>query len=100
MVMYGVYNSDILGDLINTVHQLHNKTTWNERLFAGQIKDWYHWYLTSRGINHYAINSVLFLTTIREKYVKMYERFLNQYSHVIRVLSKGYLLVTLLSPSN
>ena len=48
MVMYDVYNSDTLEDLINTVHKLHSKTTWNERLFAGQIKDWYHWYLTSR----------------------------------------------------
>ena len=102
MVMYGVYNSDTLEDLINTVHKLHNKTTWNERLFAGQIKDWYHWYLTSRGVNQYAINSVLFLTTVREKYAKMYERFLNQlkqYSQAIRVLSKGYLPITLLSPS-
>ena len=75
MVMYGVYNSDILEDLINTVHKLHNKTTWNERLFAGQIQDWYHWYLTSRGVNQYVINSLLFLTTVREKYMKMYEIF-------------------------
>ena len=30
MVMYDVYNSDTLEDLINTVHKLHNKTTWNE----------------------------------------------------------------------
>ena len=78
MVMYGVYNSDTLEDLIKTVHKLHNTSTWNERLFAGQIKDWYNWYLTTKGINHYAIHSILFLTTVREKYVKMYERFLNQ----------------------
>ena len=50
VVMYGVYNSDTLEDLINTVHKLHNRTTWNEKLFAGQIKDWYHWYLTYQGI--------------------------------------------------
>ena len=67
MVMYGIYNSDTLEDLINTVHRLHNQSTWNERLFAGQIKDWYHWYLSSRGVNHYAVNSLLFLTTAREK---------------------------------
>ena len=35
MVMYGVYNSDTLEDLIDTVHKLHNKSTWNEKLFAG-----------------------------------------------------------------
>ena len=31
MVMYGVYNSDTLEELIKTVHKLHNLTTWNER---------------------------------------------------------------------
>ena len=58
--------------------------------------------MTTRGINQYAINSILFLTTVREKYVKMYERFLNQlkqYAQAIRVLSKGYLPISLLSPS-
>ena len=35
--MYGVYNSDTLEDLIDTVHKLHNRTTWNEKLFSGQI---------------------------------------------------------------
>ena len=77
MVTFGVYNSDTLEDLIKTVHKLYNTTTWNEKLFSSQIKDWYNWYLITRGINHYAINSILFLTTVREKYVKMYERFLN-----------------------
>ena len=47
MVMYGVYNSYTLEDLIKTVHKLHNTTTWYEKLFSGQIKDWYHWYLTT-----------------------------------------------------
>ena len=50
-------------------------------------------------MQHYAINSLLFLTTVRGK---MYKRFLNQlrqYSQAIRVLSKGYLPITLLSPS-
>ena len=102
MVMYGICNSDTLEDLIKTVHKLHNTTTWNEKLFSGQIKDWYSWYLTTRGINQYAVNSILFFTTVREKYVKMYERFLNQlkqYAQAIRVLSKGYLPISLLSPS-
>ena len=78
MVMYVVYNSDTLEDLIDTVHKLHNRTTWNEKLFSGQINNWYKYYLSSVGIQHYAINSLLFLTTVREKYVKMYERFLHQ----------------------
>ena len=103
MFMHGVYNSNTLEDLIDTVHKLHNRTTWNEKLFSGQINNWYKYYSSSKGIQHSAINSLLFLATVREKYVKMYKRFLNQlrqYSQAIRVFSKGYLPITLLSPSN
>ena len=42
------------------------------------------------------------MTRAREKYVKMYERFINQlgeYTQVIRILSKGYLPISLLPPS-
>ena len=42
-----------------------------------------------KGVGHYAINSLLYLTTAREKYVKIYERFINQlkmYAKVIRIL--------------
>ena len=42
------------------------------------------------------------MTTVREKYVKMYERFIEElklYSKAIGVLSKGYLLISLLLPS-
>ena len=102
MVMYGMYNSDTLEDLIDTVHKLHNRTTWNEKLLSGQIDNWYNYYSSSSGMQHYAIKSLLFLTTVRERDVKMYKRFLNQlrqYSQAIRVLSKGYLPITLLSPS-
>ena len=49
-----------------------------------------------------AINPLLFLTTARANYVKMYERFIDQlkmYSQAIRILSKGYLPISLLPPS-
>ena len=84
------------------MHKLHNQTTWNEKLFAGKIDDWYCWYLSEIGVGHYAINSLLFLTTAREKYVTMYERFIYQlkvYARVIRIFSKGYLPISLLLPS-
>ena len=102
MVMYGIYNSDTLETLIDSVHRLHNQITWNEKLFAGKIDDWYCWCLSEK-VGHYAINSLLFLTTAREKYVKMHERFINQikmYAKVIRILSKDYLPISLLLPSN
>ena len=99
MIMYGVYNSDILTNLIDTVHRMQNFTTWNEKTFAGKLHDWMEIYSQDKGMHNYAINSVLFLTTVREKYVKIYERFIEElklYSIAIRVLSKGYLPISLL----
>ena len=49
-----------------------------------------------------SIDAILFLTTVKEKYVRMYEKFiaeLRSYSKAIRVLSKGYLPITLITPS-
>ena len=102
MIMYGVYNSDMLTDLIDTVQRMQNFTTWNEKTFAGKLHDWMELYAQDEGMHNYAINSILFLTSIREKYVKMYQRFIEElklYSKVIRVLSKGYLPISLLPPS-
>ena len=101
MIMYGVYNSDTLTDLIDTVHRMHSMSTWRERTFAGKLNQWLELYLHQEGICHYTINLILFLTLFREKYVKMHERFLEQlkmHSKVIRILSKGYFLITLLTP--
>ena len=35
MIMYGVYHSDTLTDLMDTEHRMQNFTTWNEKTFAG-----------------------------------------------------------------
>ena len=89
MVMYGIHNLDTLEKLINTVHKMHNKTTRNEKLFDAKLDNWYHWYLSKDGVGHYAINSLLFISAMREKYIKMYERFICQllmYAKVIRIL--------------
>ena len=102
MIMYGVYNSDTLTDLIDTVHRIQNFTTWNKKTFTRKLHDWRELYTQDKGVCNYAINSVLFLMTIRKKYVKMYERFLEElklYSRAIRDLSKGYLSISLLPPS-
>ena len=72
------------------------------RTFAGKLNQMYQLYLNEEGMHNFAISSVLFLTTIREKYVKMYERFIEElktYSKVIQILSKGYLPICLLPPS-
>ena len=73
MIMYGIYNSDTLEQLIETVYCMHNMTTWNEKILANRIHVWFEWSLSKDGVDHYAINSVLFLTSIREKCIKMYD---------------------------
>ena len=100
--MYGVYNSDTLKDLIDTVHRMENFTTCNEKTFTGKLHDGMELYLQDEGVHNYAINSILLLTTVRKKYVRMYKRFIKElklYSRAIRVLSKGYLPISLLPPS-
>ena len=102
MIMYGIYNSGTLTDLVDTVHRMQNFTTWNEKTFAGELHDWMELYTPDEGMCNYAINSILFLTTVREKYEKCTKDLLRNsrlYSKAIRVLSKGYLPISLLPPS-
>ena len=92
VIMYGIYNSDTLAQSIETVHRIHNTTSWQERTFVRKINQWFELYLHQDRVGHYAINSVLFLATIKEMYAKMYERFLEQfkvYIKAIRILSKA-----------
>ena len=101
-IMYGVYNIDTLKKLIQMVHKMNNRSVWYERLYAGQVNKWFEMCLASQGANYYAIHLLLYLQTIQEKYIKMYEIFVNQlkeYSHAIRILLKGYLPISLLPPS-
>ena len=102
MIMYGIYNSNTLAALIKTVQNMQNITPWKEKTFAGKLTQIYQFYLNEEGVHNFAINSLLFLTTAREKYVKIYERFIEElktYSKVIRILSKGYLPMYFLPPS-
>ena len=102
MIMCGVYNIDTLEKLIQIVHKMNNRSIWYERLYAGYVNRWFEMYSASQGPNYYAIHSLLYLRTIQEKYIKMYERFVNQlkdYLKAIRILSKGYLPISLLPPS-
>ena len=102
MIMYGIYNVDTLEKLIQMVHKMNTKLVWFERLYARHVNKWFEMYTASQGANYYAIHSLLYLRTIQEKYIKMYERFVNQlkeYSQAIRILSKGYLPISLLPPS-
>ena len=74
MIMYSKYNSDTLTNLIGMVHGMHNLTSVNERLFVGRVNEWLKQQLTCYNDEHsYSITTLLFLRTINEKYVRMYE---------------------------
>ena len=60
------------------MYHMHNKTMWNENLFLYKLNHWYQWHLSNEGAVHYAINSIVYTMTLREKYIKMYESFINQ----------------------
>ena len=103
MIMYGKYTSDTLMELVKTVHQMQNVTTWKEKIFVSEMSKWLkHKLADIHNEFDYSIDAVLFLTTVKEKHVRMYEKFiaeLKSYSKAIRILSKGYLPITLITPS-
>ena len=58
-------------------------------------------YAHSLGLHHYSINLLLHLRTIQDKYIALYRELITQlciYASAIRVLVKGYLPNTLITP--
>ena len=103
MVMYSFYNAETLEKLFNTGHHLHNITSPNEKLFAGQQGTTFlqSIYANAQGIQHYSINSLLYLRTVKEKYVLLYKEFITQlyiYANGIRILAKGYVPISTITP--
>ena len=50
---------------------------------------------------HYAVNSMLYLCTIIDKYIEIYNGFISQlcmYTKAVRILAKGYLPISLVTP--
>ena len=67
MIKYGLYNTETVKKIVNIIQNMHNKTTWNEKLFPARLDNWY---LSVHGAVHYAINYILYLNTSKEKYMK------------------------------
>ena len=86
--MYGVYNT------------LHSRQSMCKKLFAGQIIKAYRYHSQmhgDHGIQHYAINSMPCLRTIRDKYIKLCNEFISQlhnYAKAFRILAKGHLPIS------
>ena len=103
MLIYCIYNVETLEKLITTVHNIHNTTSSHDRLFAVQYSPpiFRTLYVHSLGIHHYSINSLLYLRTIQDKYIALYRELIAQlhiYASAIRILAKGYLPNTLITP--
>ena len=79
MIMYGKYNSVTLMKLVNTVYQMQNVTIWKEKIFVSEMNKWLKHKLENiHNQFDYLMDAVLFLTTIKEKYIRMYEKFINE----------------------
>ena len=102
--MYGIYNAETLENLINTVQEIHNVTSSHDKLFAGEHNPTIFrlLYTDALGIQQYAFNSFLFQRVVQDKYISLYKELITQlrtYVSAIRVLMKGYLPTTLITPS-
>ena len=106
MVMYEIYNAETLENLVKKVHTLHSRQTLYKNLFAGRTSAAYESYSQmhgSCGIQHYAVTSMLYLRTIKDKYIEIYKEFISQlciYAKAVRILVKGYLPISLIKPLN
>ena len=103
MLMYGIYNAEMLEKLIKTVHEIHNRTSSYDKLFAGKHNHsvFRILYAHSLGLQHYSTNSFLYLRIIQDKYISMYRELITQlhtYVSAIRILANGYLPNTLIKP--
>ena len=103
MLMYGIYNMETLEKLIKTVHEIYNATSSHVKLLAGEHNHslFKMHYMDALGIQQYATNSLLSIRIIQDKYISLYRELVTQlctYISAIRILAKGYLLNTLITP--
>ena len=104
MLMYGIYYAETLEKLINTAQEIHNVTSSHERLFTGEYNPalFRLLYMNPLGIQQYAFDSLLLLRVVQDKYISLYKELITQlksYVSAIRILTKGYLPTTLITPS-
>ena len=86
------------------MHHILNTTSSHERLFAGQQSSLTpkSLYANSFGLQHYCIKSLLYLRTVQYKYIALYRELITWlciYATSIRSLAKGYLPISLATPS-
>ena len=104
LIMYGVYNAETLEKLEKTVQVLPSHQSLIEQLFTGQqvaACKIYSKMQNAHSVQHYVMKTLLYLCTIKEKYITVYNEFITQlcqYVKAIRILAKGYLPISLITP--
>ena len=89
LVMYGIYNAETYEKLVKMVQVIHIRQTLIEDLFSSQSVAAYGVYLQmhgSCGMHHYVINSMLYLHTIKNKYIKIITNLSHNYEYMLRQL--------------
>ena len=89
LVMYGIYNMETLKKLVKTVQALHIRRTLYESFFTGKTSAAYEFHSQMHGscdIQHYAINSMMYLRTIKDKYIEIYNDLFHNYTYMLRQL--------------
>ena len=104
LVMYGVYNAETLERLVKQFMHYTVDKHCTKRIFTGTTSTTCAFYSQMHGewgIQHYAINSMLYMRTIKDKYMEIYHEFISQlhiYTKAVRILAKGYLPISLITP--
>ena len=81
LIMYGVYNVETLEKLVKTAHALHSQQSLVKDLFWGQKVPAYEIYSqmqNASNVQHYVMNALLYLCTIKEKCIAVYNEFITQ----------------------
>ena len=82
---------------------LHSHQSLVEQLFTGQQVAAYNIYSNMQNtcsVQHYVMNTLLYLHTIEEKHIAVYNEFITQlciYMKAVRILAKGYLPISLIT---
>ena len=104
LIMYRVYNVETLSKLVKTAQVMHSHQKLVEQFFTGQQVEAYRSYSKMQDthrIQHYVTNSLLYLQTIKGKYIAVYNEFITQlfiYAKAVRILAKVYLPISLIMP--
>ena len=90
LVMYGIYNAETLAKLVKVVQVINSRQSLIKGLFSGQSVAANEVYSQMHGtcsIQHYIINSMLYLHMIKDKYIEIYMKLSHSYKYMLRLFA-------------